>query len=478
LSASTVAEAIEPALPTVEGREQDAERLRGYLLSVTGLTVVSIALLIGLYPFWPSPIILTIGSSMTVYALFELFALRLTTQRKVDEAITWYSVGFWQFALVLGLGGLGFYALLVLSSAIPLVVAAPYVSTDKLRKMGFAAFGVMFLGAAYVMTGLEVTTDPLPSWVVRLILGIGIPATSVTLIVGLWQSRHILTEALESTTRANDALRESERSLEQKVARRTSALESSREELALARDEAVAANRHKSTFLANMSHELRTPLNAVIGFSEVLLEKVFGELNEKQDEYINDIHNSGKHLLSLINDILDLSKIEAGRLELSLSAFDLTVAVDNALVLMRERAMRAGVTLTKEIEAVIVDIMADERKFKQILINLLTNAVKFTQEGGSVSLTLRRNGDDLEVAVADTGIGIAPEHQELIFDEFRQAGDDYARAQEGTGLGLALTKRLIEAHGGRIWLESELGRGSTFSFVIPMSGPAPDEAGA
>jgi signal transduction histidine kinase len=227
------------------------------------------------------------------------------------------------------------------------------------------------------------------------------------------------------------------------------------------------ANQHKSEFLANMSHELRTPLNAIIGFSEVLIERMFGDLNDKQDDYLKDIHASGKHLLSLINDILDLSKIEAGRMELDVEAFDVPAALSNALTLVRERAQRHGITLGLDVEPAVGEMRADERKFKQILLNLLTNAVKFTPDGGRVDVRARRRDGVLEVAVADTGIGIAKEDQAAVFEEFRQVGRHYTNKQEGTGLGLALTKRFVELHGGTLALDSEPGKGSTFTFTLP-----------
>ena len=229
-----------------------------------------------------------------------------------------------------------------------------------------------------------------------------------------------------------------------------------------------AANQHKSEFLANMSHELRTPLNAIIGFSEVLQERMFGELNDKQAEYIQDILTSGRHLLSLINDILDLSKVEAGRMELELARFDLPSALENALTLVRERATRHGITLTQTVDERLGDIVADERKVKQILLNLLSNAVKFTPEGGRVGLTATVVEGAITIAVSDTGIGIAPEDQAAIFEEFRQVGREDARKQEGTGLGLTLAKKFVELHGGRIWVQSQVGQGSTFSFTLPV----------
>jgi signal transduction histidine kinase len=232
--------------------------------------------------------------------------------------------------------------------------------------------------------------------------------------------------------------------------------------------ELEAANRHKSEFLANVSHELRTPLNAIIGFSEVLLEKLFGELNDKQNEYVDDILSSGRHLLSLINDILDLSKIEAGHMELELTRFDLPTALDNALILIKERASRHGVRLERMVDEQLGEFRGDERKIKQVLVNLLSNAVKFTPEGGKIQVRAGLDNGAVNISISDTGIGIAPEHHEAIFEEFRQVGSDYARKREGTGLGLTLTKKFVEMHGGRIWVESEPSKGSTFTFTLPI----------
>jgi signal transduction histidine kinase len=228
-----------------------------------------------------------------------------------------------------------------------------------------------------------------------------------------------------------------------------------------------AASQQKSEFLANMSHELRTPLNAIIGFSEVLTERMFGELNEKQDEYLKDIYASGQHLLSLINDILDLSKIEAGRMELELSEFDLPSAIDNALILVRERASRRGIRLGSSIDPGLGMIGGDERKVKQVLLNLLSNALKFTPEGGRIDVSAGVHDEVAEVSVTDTGVGIAPEDQEAVFEEFRQVGTADKKV-EGTGLGLALSRKFIELHGGRIWVKSQVGHGSTFTFTLPV----------
>jgi signal transduction histidine kinase len=228
------------------------------------------------------------------------------------------------------------------------------------------------------------------------------------------------------------------------------------------------ASRHKSEFLANMSHELRTPLNAIIGFSEVLAEKMFGEINEKQAEYLADILESGRHLLSLINDILDLSKIEAGRMELEPTDFDLADAIESTLILVRERAHRHGITLGRTVEERLGVIRADERKVKQVLLNLLSNALKFTSSGGTIDVVADARDGEVTISVRDTGVGIAAEDQKVVFEEFRQVGTA-SKKVEGTGLGLAISRKFIELHGGRIWVESQVGLGSTFAFTLPLT---------
>ncbi len=232
------------------------------------------------------------------------------------------------------------------------------------------------------------------------------------------------------------------------------------------------ASQHKSEFLANMSHELRTPLNAIIGFSEVLAERMFGEVNDKQAEYLADILDSGRHLLALINDILDLSKIEAGRMELNLSEFDLPTAIDNTMTLLRERAHRREITLERTLDERLGKMHADERKVKQVLLNLLSNALKFTPEGGRIDVRARMFDSSAEISVTDTGVGIAPEDQATVFEEFRQVGAS-SKKVEGTGLGLAISRKFIELHGGRIWVESEVGKGSRFAFTVPLKTELP-----
>ena len=234
--------------------------------------------------------------------------------------------------------------------------------------------------------------------------------------------------------------------------------------------ELETASRHKSEFLASMSHELRTPLNAIIGFSQMLRERMVGEVNQKQEEYLDDIISSGNHLLSLINDMLDLSKIEAGQVQLKVAPFSLREALERDVSMVKERATRIGVGLTLEADPHVEVVEADERRIRQVVINLLSNAIKFTPEGGNVIVSSARVNGEVHVSVSDTGPGIAADDQARIFEDFQQT-DLGARQLEGTGLGLALSKRLIELHGGRIWVESELGKGSMFTFALP-AGPS------
>jgi two-component system, NtrC family, sensor kinase len=263
------------------------------------------------------------------------------------------------------------------------------------------------------------------------------------------------------------SLQASVQGLEQKVEERTRELQQVLAELSQKGRQLEVASQHKSEFLANMSHELRTPLNAIIGFSQVLRQRLFGEINAKQEEYLDDILASGNHLLDLINDVLDLSKVEAGQVELEVATFSLREALEHGVVMVRERATKNGVRLSLELAADIDLVDGDERRVRQVVFNLLSNAVKFTPRDGSVVVASAREDGEVLVSVTDTGPGIAVDDQERIFEEFQQT-DVGVHQREGTGLGLALSKRLVELHRGRIWVESRAGHGSRFVFTLPI----------
>jgi signal transduction histidine kinase len=263
------------------------------------------------------------------------------------------------------------------------------------------------------------------------------------------------------------SLQASVQSLERKVEERTRELQQALTELSRKGRQLEVASKHKSEFLANMSHELRTPLNAIIGFSQVLRQRLFGPINEKQEEYLDDILSSGNHLLDLINDVLDLSKVEAGQVELEVATFSLREALERGVMMVREPATTHGVRLSVELASGVDLVEGDERRLRQVIFNLLSNAVKFTPEGGSIVVASAQVDGEMQVSVTDTGPGIAAEDRERVFEEFQQT-DVGVQQREGTGLGLALSKRLVELHGGRIWVESELGHGSRFVFTLPI----------
>ena len=277
--------------------------------------------------------------------------------------------------------------------------------------------------------------------------------------------------------RARKALIVARDNLEDTVERRTA-------ELLEAKKQADSANIAKSEFLANMSHELRTPLNHIIGFTELVLDKDVGDLNKQQEEFLNDVLGSSHHLLSLINDILDLSKVEAGKLELNPSFVNLPELLENSLIMVKEKAMKHSIQLHIEVNGVTKNISADERKLKQIMYNLLSNAVKFTPEGGKVSViaekyhsegtdksaAIKTPNSSIMISILDTGVGLKSDELNRIFDPFEQVGNSISRKAQGTGLGLSLTKRLVELHGGHIWADSKgENKGSIFSFVLPVN---------
>jgi signal transduction histidine kinase len=305
----------------------------------------------------------------------------------------------------------------------------------------------------------------------NLLLGVGAGSLAIALALGLLIAWSVVTPLRQTEDRLDEiAAGDFDGRLEvtnrDEIGRLAVKVNSTSDELRRVYGELELASEHKSQFLANMSHELRTPLNAIIGFSEVLHEQMFGELNERQLAYVEDVLAAGRHLLSLINDVLDLAKIEAGRMDLELSEVAIPDILRSAVSMHSERATDAGVELTVATEPEEILVTADERRFRQIVVNLLSNAVKFTPQGGHVDVSARLDDGHVEIAVADTGSGIAPEDQQTIFEEFEQTTE--GKQAEGTGLGLPLSRKLVELHHGRLWVESEPGRGSTFRFTLPV----------
>jgi signal transduction histidine kinase len=280
-------------------------------------------------------------------------------------------------------------------------------------------------------------------------------------------SRDELGALAEEFNRMAARLQASYVGLEQQVQARTHELGSALAELDEKSRELEAASHHKSEFLADMSHELRTPLNAISGFSQVLRKQLLGEINEKQAEYLDDILASARHLLSLIDDVLDLAKVEAGQIELEVTPFSLRGALEHGVVIVRERATREGVRISLSSDPGVDTLMGDERRITQVVFNLLSNAVKFAPAGSTVDIAVAPLDGQVRISISDSGPGIAPADQERIFEEFQQAAAGKEQ-REGTGLGLALSRRLVELHGGHIWVDSELGKGSTFAFTLPM----------
>jgi signal transduction histidine kinase len=260
----------------------------------------------------------------------------------------------------------------------------------------------------------------------------------------------------------------------QQLQREMEERERAQRELRQAKESADTANQAKSGFLASMSHELRTPLNAVIGFSELLEQEIFGGLNDKQRSYVGNVLISGRHLLQLVNDILDISKVEAGRMDLVCEVTPLGSLFDTVRSVITAMAVKKGIDLQVEEAPEVPDLYVDPGRIKQVLYNLISNALKFTPRGGTVGVSARLEGEYARILVTDTGIGIAPEHLPRLFREFEQLPQDAGTRPEGTGLGLALTKRLVELHGGTVRVESTPGRGSTFSIYLPSR--MPDDA--
>jgi signal transduction histidine kinase len=449
---------------------RQATRIRAYLKWVSPASIVFAVILAGLCFLFPDLDIIAITTLVIANAVVQVMAYRSAGMGRITLSAWQQAAGLWTLAIGLALWGAPAYPTVVMLGMLPVIIAVPFVTQGTLVWMSVVGTAITGFAAIFLI-GQPLLQIDLPEAVVRAVVGTGQLVTVACCCLSVWYARFTLAEAATDVEVTNRELLASEERLERKVEKRSAALEHSRHALRLARDQALASSRHKSAFLAHMSHELRTPLNAIIGFSDVLSEQLFGELSEKQAEYMLDIHDSALHLLALINDILDLSKIEAGHLALAPKPVALDMLLHDALVAVERRATQRQVALCPQWEPALGEIAADERRLRQVLGNLLENAVKYTDAGGSVSLTARDVGADVEIAVTDTGIGISAEDQELIFEAFRQAGEreGYARAHEGAGVGLALTRKLVELHGGQVSVESETGRGSIFRVRLPRA---------
>ncbi|MDH3707634.1 MAG: ATP-binding protein [Acidimicrobiia bacterium] len=455
---------------TSEELDIAVDRLRQQTRWASWPNVIAGVALITLYVIY-GDLIALIGAVMVfINAGVAVVAYRRAGERHVAEAAVLQVAVLWPLGVALGLVGHPLTAVALFVAVTALVSVASYLDPPMVLRLAIVSVATVAVACASLVFGAPLAVDEIPRIYLALFVTCGVTVMAGVIGLTVWHTKRGLGEAINRLQVANTTLIESERSLEAEVERRTAQLEQSQDQLADARDLAVLANARQANFLANVSHELRTPLNAIIGFSELLDQRLFGELTDKQAEYVGDIHQSGQHLLSLINDVLDLSAIDTGDLEVEWSLFDLRATVDNALVLMKERAARHEVALEAHVDEGVDVIRADERKLKQVLINLLSNAVKFTPAGGQVILTATRTtgptGAAFEISVTDTGVGIDADDLALIFDEYRQT--EAAQSTEGTGLGLALSRRIAEAHGGSIAVVSAVGEGSTFTVTLPQ----------
>jgi len=444
-------------------RAVNLARLRQLVRANEPAAPLTMLAILGLYWFYRAPIlvILEIGLLGTVVA--QRFAKHYVRREDITVAITALVIGVWCQTVTTGIFAPRLWPLTSVFSILAVVIALPFVSGRHLLRLIVAAAGILTVGAVFAMFDPIVSLDPLPNTMLRVLVPIGTLIGAVLCMLSIWQSGARMQETIDEAMAANDALRESERTLERKVEERTA-------ELAVARDEALEASRAKSDFLANMSHELRTPLNAIIGYSELLEE----EAVERGDEYMLDlgrVTSSGRYLLSLVNGVLDLSKVEAGKMEVALEDFDLDELLLGVETTVEPLVAKHANRLEVAVPSPLGRMRSDPTKVRQILFNLLGNASKFTREGvvslRCVPLTDERGRDVVELTVSDTGVGMTPDQLGRVFDAFVQAETTTAREFGGTGLGLTITRQFCTVLGGTIRAESEPERGSTFTVRLP-----------
>jgi signal transduction histidine kinase/ActR/RegA family two-component response regulator len=439
------------------GQSAQAARLRQFLEYDLVVNAAMTTLVFVFFLIFRSGVFVVIGLEVLANNAVLLWARTRAEDEQLDEAILATCVALWIINLTVAFTIPAVFPFLVLLAVWPVALALPYLHGRRLQEIMVVSSLVSLSVTILALPGDRFgVMDIVPAWVVNAVMLTAIPIGTGFICLLLWHYSSRLTETLDQTRR-------SELRLKAEVMQRTS-------DLAKALDKALEASRAKSAFLANMSHELRTPLNAVIGFSQVLLKQQLGELNEQQQVRIGYILSSGRQLEVLITDILDLSKIEAGRLELELGELLLSDAVESSLTVVRDLASQHNISISSTIDPTIDRLEADPRRFNQILNNLLTNAVKFTPDGGQVRIAAWPVGTDVCVAVSDSGIGIAPEDLDRIFEVFERVRRPGVEV-DGVGLGLPLTRQLVELHHGRLWVESQLGIGSTFTFTVPLRQP-------
>jgi signal transduction histidine kinase len=440
-----------------------AARLRQFLTWDIVINLATVPCLFVLYVLFPTPFFALLGAVVMANAALLVWATRQVRDGYPRRAVFAVCIGLWIIAGLVGLGApvtLPFIALLLVW---PVALALPYLRGHQLR-------WIMAVSAA-ISVGLTVwanQSDPfqveslLPPVLVRMALVICVPLFTTFIFLLLWHDSSRLHETLEQTRTANAALRESEHLLEARVDERT-------RELAIARDQALEATRAKSAFLANMSHELRTPLNAILGYTELILDGIYGTPTERISDVLQRVDKSGRHLLELINDVLDLSRIEAGQLSLTVGEYCLSSVIADAILAIQPLAVDKGLSLETTLPENLPRPVGDERRIRQVLLNLLGNAVKFTDTGG-VWIEARADGEFVRVSVSDSGPGVAVADAERIFEVFQQADGSSTKQKGGSGLGLAISRRIVELHGGQLWLDRSGSTGATFSFTLPIGG--------
>ena len=449
----------------------DAVLLRQLISFNEPAAPVAIPAVLGLYWIYGDTVLLILALSIVPTFVLQRFAVYYARQDRVSDGVTALAAAIWCPTLAMAIFAPALWALTVVFCILSVVLALPFVSRVHLLRLLITASGILVVGGASTMIDPPLPFNGVSDLLVKGMVGVAALVGAILCMFSIRQSNGRLTDTLDETRAVNDALRTSEQSLEQKVVERTAELAKSHEELGIARDAALQASRAKSDFLANMSHELRTPLNAIIGYGEMLQEEV---RENEHDEYSSDLERivgAGRLLLSLINDVLDLSKIEAGKMEVHIEAFDLTAFARNVESTITPLVHKNLNTMEVRCGPDLRSMHSDATKVRQVLFNLLSNASKFTRDG-VIALEIERDevtsGDDCIVfRVRDSGIGMTAEQLGRVFDAFSQAEETTARDYGGTGLGLAITQQFCEILGGSIRCESEPGIGSTFEVRLP-----------